>query len=405
MLGPVKLLVFAHTPPPHHGQSQMIAHLVQGFGGDKRPGQPDTAISLHGIEVYHVNARLSDDLEDIGSARWGKLLLLIGYCLQAIWIRIRYGVSAFYYVPSPPKRSSLYRDWMVMTLCRPWFRCLIFHWHSVGLGEWLKTTARPFERRLSQWLLGTVELSLVLSRYNEADARKLNPKATAIVPNGIPDPNPDNRLKPTITEVSRSTQLAEPRTLRVLFMALCTRDKGVHDAVEGVLIANRLAEEGDLPWRFDLTVAGAFVSNEDRAAFEEQLARPNSKGHIRHVGFLEAQAKHDVLRQTDLFCFPTYYANEGQPLNVIEAMAFGIPVVTTRWRAIPELFEEGYPGLIEPRQPAQVAEALIRLADSRIGLSMRRRFLERNTLDRHLAALSSALHTLEASAGNASKGS
>ena len=39
-----------------------------------------------------------------------------------------------------------------------------------------------------------------------------------------------------------------------------------------------------------------------------------------------------TLRDADLFCFPTFYQNENQPVNLIEAMAFGLPVVTTRWR-------------------------------------------------------------------------
>ena len=29
----MKLLVFAHTPPPHHGQSYMVQLLLAGFGG------------------------------------------------------------------------------------------------------------------------------------------------------------------------------------------------------------------------------------------------------------------------------------------------------------------------------------------------------------------------------------
>src|SRR5882757_2164849 len=48
----MKLLVFAHTPPPHHGQSYMVKLMLEGFGGDarkKRPGE----ISPHGIECYH----------------------------------------------------------------------------------------------------------------------------------------------------------------------------------------------------------------------------------------------------------------------------------------------------------------------------------------------------------------
>ncbi len=32
----MKLLVFAHTPPPHHGQSYMVKLMLDGFGGDVR---------------------------------------------------------------------------------------------------------------------------------------------------------------------------------------------------------------------------------------------------------------------------------------------------------------------------------------------------------------------------------
>ena len=32
----MKLLVFAHTPPPHHGQSYMVQLMLDGFGGDAR---------------------------------------------------------------------------------------------------------------------------------------------------------------------------------------------------------------------------------------------------------------------------------------------------------------------------------------------------------------------------------
>ena len=35
---------------------------------------------------------------------------------------------------APGKRAALYRDWVVMVLCRPFFRQVIHHWHAVGLG-------------------------------------------------------------------------------------------------------------------------------------------------------------------------------------------------------------------------------------------------------------------------------
>src|SRR6478735_612505 len=115
----MKLLVFAHTPPPHHGQSYMVQLMLEGFGGDQRKIKtvtPDktkpasTDPGRFGIECFHVNARLSRKLEDIGDMRVGKFAVLLGYCLQAIWCRFRYGVKDFYYIPAPGKPSALYRD-------------------------------------------------------------------------------------------------------------------------------------------------------------------------------------------------------------------------------------------------------------------------------------------------------
>ena len=136
----MKLLVFAHTPPPHHGQSYMVKLLVDGLGGDHRSKIKESNIpAAHSeIECYHVNCRYSETIEDIGSFRLGKMWLVVRYCLEAIWCRFRYGVRAFYYVPAPGKRAALYRDWVVMLLCRPFFRQVIHHWHAAGLGDWLR---------------------------------------------------------------------------------------------------------------------------------------------------------------------------------------------------------------------------------------------------------------------------
>jgi len=90
----MKLLVFAHTPPPHHGQSYMVQRMLEGLGGDRRQAPPGTPPG--DIECYHVNCRYSDTLEDIGSFRMEKMWLVLRYCLEAIWCRFRFGVRTFY---------------------------------------------------------------------------------------------------------------------------------------------------------------------------------------------------------------------------------------------------------------------------------------------------------------------
>ena len=94
----MKLLVFAHVPPPHHGQSQMVKWMVDGFRSDP---------SL-GLEVIHVDARLSSGMDDVGSIRGGKLRALWGYCREALRAARGQDCPTLYYIPSPPKRASLY---------------------------------------------------------------------------------------------------------------------------------------------------------------------------------------------------------------------------------------------------------------------------------------------------------
>ncbi|HEY6228781.1 MAG TPA: hypothetical protein VI282_16805, partial [Verrucomicrobiae bacterium] len=122
----MKLVVFAQTPPPMHGQSYMVALMIEGF-----------ANTDYDIQIFHVNAQFATAAKDIGKFRFGKIFRLFGYCFKAIWLRFCHGARHLYYVPSPPVKNPFYRDWVVLLLLRPFFR-IIFHWHAAGLGEWIE---------------------------------------------------------------------------------------------------------------------------------------------------------------------------------------------------------------------------------------------------------------------------
>src|SRR5262249_15751046 len=119
-----------------------------------------------------------------------KFFLLLLYCLEAIWCRFRYGIENFYYVPAPGKNSALLRDWLVMLLCRPFYKRIILHWHAAGLAKWLEICTQLRSRSFTFRLMKNADLSVVLSKYNRADAEKLFPKKIVVVNNGISDPCP-----------------------------------------------------------------------------------------------------------------------------------------------------------------------------------------------------------------------
>lgn len=412
----MKLLVFAHTPPPHHGQSYMVQLMLEGLGGDhryRRPGDPAPPGDVHGVQCYHVNTRLSKTLEDIGEFHGIKVLRLLFYCMEAIWCRFRHGVTSFYYIPAPGKSSALYRDWLVLFICRPFFKHIILHWHAAGLGKWLETSRQIRTRALTYRLARQVDVSIVLSRYNMADAEKLLPQRVRVVSNGIPDPCPEFRSKilprrlarfaarekllagRTLTATDYQDTGGDPQTVKVLFIAHCTQEKGLFDAMRAVVLANRTLQEQDSPIRMKLLAAGTFVSAEERALFDKLIHDPEMARAVDYLGFVSGEGKERALQQCDLFCFPTYYLGENQPVNLIEAMAFGLPIVTTRWRSLSEMLPADYPGLVSIRSPDKTAAALLNLMSEETGEGFREMFLTRFTLEAHLTKLAEAIATVE----------
>lgn len=402
----MKLVVFAHTPPPFHGQSYMVRLMIDGLGGDCRrklkwreQSQPD------GIQCFHVNARFSNDLVDVGAFRFQKIPRLLKYCAEAIWCRFRYGADTLYYIPAPPKRFAFYRDCLVLLLCRPFFRRLVFHWEASGLGEWLQRAAFPWERTILQSLFSNPDLSIAVAKALSDEAVYLRSRRVCIVPNGIPDlcptfessvlPLRSNRVKDRrqILE-SRSETSGDQKKYRVLFLAHCTREKGLFDTLSAIVFANQQLADLLVPIRLHITIAGSFLYESERREFESwQGDYPNQADY---VGFVAGDAKTKLLRESDCLCFPTYYSAEAQPVSIIEAMAFGLTIVASAWRGIPELLPKDYPLVVAPRDISGIAQALIESMKTDLARQLRQHYCDGFTEKSYSHQIAKALRSSEA---------
>jgi len=411
---PLKVVVFAHVPPPHHGQSYIVALMLNGFGGDRRQREFRKQPANHfGIECYHVNARFSRGLEDIGQIQSLKLARLFWYCVEAIWCRFRHGVRIFYYVPAPGKRAALYRDWLVMLFCRPFFDKVILHWHAAGLAKWLETSAQITARAITYRLYKPVDLSIVLSKYTSGDAEKFLSHRICRLNYGIPDPCPDfatavlprrrarlaARQKLFKGESLEAGHLSgdggDPRIMNILYLAHCTREKGLFDTLEGAALANAELARKNSPLQMRLTVAGEFFTTSEQAEFNERVTQLGMNASATCIGFVSGERKQRAFIESDCFCFPTYYHAESFGLVVVEAMAFGLPIVTTRWRSLPEILPSDYPCLVDTRSPEQIADALLRLVTSGVGDRLREIFLRNFTLESYLTGLATAFRSVD----------
>jgi glycosyltransferase involved in cell wall biosynthesis len=380
----MKLLVFAQTPPPVHGQSVMVRTLVDGLGEASRTDDGDG----QAIEVIHVNPALSRDAADVGRVRIGKVFALWAACLRALWARVRRGGGAdgmtLYYVPAPGKRVAVWRDWMVMFMLRPFFSRLVLHWHAFGLGAWLSEKACAPERWLTRLALGRATVAVVLAPELADDAVAFAPKKVCVVANGVGAP------------VVEKQGVAAPRaTCRLLFLGACGREKGLFAALDALAVLER-----ERPGAFELTVAGAFASAEEEREFTALLANDlaHLRGRVRRAGHADEAQKHALYAGADVFVFPTHYAHEAQPLVLIEAMAHDLPVVSTQWRAIPGMLPEGgaHARLVASDAPAQQLAAAIRAvceAGPARG-TMRAHYKRHFTRGTHLARLAKVLREM-----------
>lgn len=381
----MKLVVFAHVPPPHHGQSAMVKLMLEGIESGE----------FGEFEIYHVDARFSSTIEDVGTSGLGKGWLALKFAFRAISLRLEHGVKALYYVPAPPKSSAMIRDWIILALCRPFFPQLIFHWHAVGLGQWTESQGQSKDlkgrvmARLNRLIFGNHVASLSLTEWATRDSNVFSPRKNLIVPNGIPDPCPDFYGKLLEIRRLRSEELRSPKSeskYQVVFLGHCHEGKGLWDTMKAIKIANsRLENEGN-PIRLELSIAGEFPSDEDRRKFEK-LGNELGSDQFNYVGFVGGQEKRELLENADCLSFPTKYEAESFGLVAAEALAFGIPPVCSDWRMLPNLMNMVGLPVAETGNPESLAGELIDSIGRDDPESLRASFCDHFSDRRHLEIL------------------
>jgi len=80
--------------------------------------------------------------------------------------------------------------------------------------------------------------------------------------------------------------------------------------------------------------------------------------NVKFHGKLEHAKVISLLRQNHLFCYPTS-ASEGFPKVVLEALASGMPVITTRVSVLPDLISSGCGVLLDSPSPTSLSGAVI----------------------------------------------
>ena len=106
--------------------------------------------------------------------------------------------------------------------------------------------------------------------------------------------------------------------------------------IEGIIDAYKiLIEKYKIPHSLVLAGAPGYGYDVLKLKIQNYFKIQNSKFKIIEPGFVDEATKQELLKNADIFLFPTFY--EGFGLPVLEAQSVGVPVVCSNTSSLPEI--------------------------------------------------------------------
>jgi glycosyltransferase involved in cell wall biosynthesis len=335
------------------------------------------------FDCQYINLLASQDIAESGTVSSKKLL-----DFMVTWVRLFGTLRKFKpdlsYLALTTTGAAFFKDILIVMLLRAFNIKRIYHLHNRGVS--LKRN--NFLYRISyNFVFKNAEVILLSDRLYH-DIQEFVPKNKIyICPNGIDDLAKQNAKSVIIeedlllAETNSHSSENSNKTAQLLFLSNLIESKGVFDLLEACAL---IKAKG-------ISFKCTFIGGESDISSNQFMNRINMLDLAEHVVFEGKKYGKDkelAYQKADIFVFPTFYSNECFPLVLLEAMSYGLPVVSTYEGGIQDIVEINVTGLlVEQRNVADLAgklEFLIQNPDvaKKMGISGRKKYEREFTLDR-----------------------
>lgn len=173
----------------------------------------------------------------------------------------------------------------------------------------------------------------------------LSQKPQAVIPNLIHLPD---------DEPSFAKKLGEPVVLGI--MTRLVEYKGTHIAISAV---EQLKQKG---YMVKLLIAG---DGEQKESLFQQVKDLNLESEVEFLGWISGEQKRKFYKDIDIALVPTM--NDTQPLAILDAFAWGKPVVASDHISVQQLIRQGENGLMaQSNEPASFVKQIEKLINNPI---------------------------------------
>lgn len=331
-----RLVVAGQLPPPMGGQNVMIAHSIDVFRRDGR------------LDVDHLEFGFTRSWSGARAASVAKVVELFRVLARLLRLRLAGPIDCLLYPVGGPHKNPVLRDLALLPFCYLASRNVVLHFHAGGIANSIRTFPTGLGA-LVRLVYSRAEGAVSLTQFGREDPESLGIENITVVPNVLDDEF-DETLKPG----------RRAERVQLLYVGHLCEDKGTPQLISAF---------GDVAARHpsvDLVLLGEPIAPFTTADLDSLIESTGVSDRVHRPGVVSGEDKWRHFGSTDLFVFPSQAPYESFPLVLIEAMMWGLPVITTRWRGIPEVVGTPPPGPVVDVHPdlrSALGEALTSALD------------------------------------------
>lgn len=306
-----KILFLVQLPPPVHGVSMMNEITLNS---------PEI-IRLFDIQIVSLN--YAKDLKGLGKFSFEKALSFFRIYGNIIKQLVSFKPDMVYFTLTPTG-NSFYRDVLIVILLKLSKAKIIYHLH--GKGIYNKTKNSKTLRIIYRWVFKHTHV-IHLSENLKKDISQVNNKVKSyIIPNGIKRLNCVNEKR------------GNDKPKKLLFLSNLVENKGVIM----FLFACKFLKANNIP--FDANIVGRETTLISEQDIKDKITELNLDKEVTYLGPKYDNEKEAILENSEIFVLPTY--NDCFPLVLLEALKYGLAVISTNEGAISEIIDDGKNGYI-----------------------------------------------------------